>query len=101
MEGGSNYQACIVTSQNAINDYPYSERREDFAILILRSKFELAEQSVESKKAERYQSAAEEYYGFQNEYPDSKFMRRADELFKKAKPYLSAQTIEELSGEKQ
>ena len=100
-EGGSNYQACIVTSQNAINDYPYSERREDFAILILRSKFELAEQSVESKKAERYQSAAEEYYGFQNEYPDSKFMRRADELFKKAKPYLSAQTIEELSGEKQ
>ncbi len=100
-EGGSNYQACIVTSQNAINDYPYSERREDFAILILRSKFELAEQSVESKKAERYQSAAEEYYGFQNEYPDSKFMRRADELFNKAKPYLSAQTIEELSGDKQ
>lgn len=87
-EGGSNYQACIVTAQNAINDYPYSPRREDFAVLVLRSKFDLAAQSVEAKKAERYRAAAEEYYGFQNEYPDSKFMKRADDLFKKAKPYL-------------
>lgn len=91
-EGGSNYQACIVTSQNAINDYPYSERREDFAILILRSKFDLAEQSVEDRKAERYQSAAEEYYSFQNEYPESKFMKRATELYAKAKPYLKVET---------
>lgn len=88
-EGGSNYQACIVTAQNAINDYPYSPRREDFAILVLRAKFDLAAQSVEAKKAERYQSAAEEYYGFQNEYPESKFMKKATELYEKAKPYLS------------
>lgn len=88
-EGGSNYQACIVTAQNAISDYPYSPRREDFAILVLRAKFDLAAQSVESKKAERYQSAAEEYYGFQNEYPESKFMKKATELYEKAKPYLS------------
>lgn len=87
-EGGSNYQACIVTAQNAINDYPYSPRREDFAILVLRSKFDLAAQSVEAKKAERYQSAAEEFYGFQNEYPESKFMKKATELYEKAKPYL-------------
>lgn len=90
-EGGSNYQACIVTAQNAIADYPYSPRREDFAVLVLRSKFDLAAQSVESKKAERYQSAADEYYGFQNEYPESKFMKRANELFEKAKPYLNVE----------
>lgn len=87
-EGGSNYQACIITAQNAINDYPYSERREDFSILILRAKFDLAEQSVEARRAERYQSAAEEFYSFQNEYPESKFMKRAEELYEKAKPYL-------------
>lgn len=87
-EGGSNYQACIVTAQNAINDYPYSPRREDFAILVLRSKFDLAAQSVETRKAERYQAAAEEYHAFCNEYPESTFMKRATELFQKAKPYL-------------
>lgn len=91
-EGGSNYQACIITAQNAINDYPYSDRREDFAILILRAKFDLAEQSTEERRAERYQSAAEEYYSFTNEYPDSKFMKRAQELYAKAKPYLMVES---------
>lgn len=86
--GGSNYQACIVTAQNAMNDYSYSPRREEFAILVLKSKFELAEQSIESKKAERYQSAVDEYYGFVNEYPESKFLPKAKELLAKAKPYV-------------
>lgn len=85
--GGSNYQACIVTAQNAINDYPYSLRREDFAILILRSKFELAEQSVEEKKVERYHSAIDEYHGFCNEYPESKFLLQAKTLYERAKSY--------------
>ncbi len=85
--GGSNYQACIVTAQNAINDYPYSPRREEFAILILKSKFELAEQSVESRREERYHSAIDEYYGFTNEYPESKFLPQAKMLFEKAKGY--------------
>ena len=70
--GGNNYEACIVTSQNAMNDYPYSELREEFATLIMKSKFKLAEQSVESKKTERYREAEDECYGFINEYPDSK-----------------------------
>lgn len=93
-EGGSNYQACIVTAQNAISDYPYSERREDFAILILRAKFDLAIQSIEERKPERFQNAAEEYYSFQNEFPESKFLKQAEQLYQKAKPYLKINTEE-------
>lgn len=93
-EGGNNYEACIITAQNAINDYPYSERREDFAILILRAKFEMAEHSTEVRKEERYRSAVEEYYSFQNEYPESKFMPKADELFAKAKKYVKLEEQE-------
>ena len=29
--GGNNYEACIVTAQNALKDYPYTSKREDFA----------------------------------------------------------------------
>ena len=65
--GGSNYQACIITAQNAILDYPYTKRREDLSFLILKAKFELAEKSVESKKEERYRGAIDEYYGFTDE----------------------------------
>lgn len=93
--GGSNYQACIVTAENAIKDFPYTSRREDFAILILRAKFELAAQSIESKKEERYHNAIDEYYGFTNEYPESKYMKEANELFKKAKQYTSSSDSED------
>ncbi|EJX07674.1 outer membrane assembly lipoprotein YfiO [gut metagenome] len=86
--GGSNFQACIVTAENAIRDYPYTSRREEFAILILRAKFDLAKQSVESKKEERYHNAIDEYYGFTNEFPESKYMSEAQSLFAKAQKYV-------------
>ena len=86
--GGSNYQACIVTAQNAIKDYPYTSHREAFAILILRAKFTLAAQSVEEKKVERYQDAIDEYYGFTTEYPESQYMKEAKQLFAKASKYV-------------
>lgn len=86
--GGSNYQACIITAENAIIDYPYSSKREDFARLILKAKFELAEQSVEEKKEERYHEAIDEYYSFTTEYPESDFIKEARSLFKKAEKYV-------------
>lgn len=79
-----------MTAENAIRDYPYTSHREEFAILILRAKFELAAQSVESKKEERYHDAIDEYYGFTNEYPESRYMKEASALFKKAKKYAQA-----------
>ena len=85
--GGNNYEACIITAQNALNDYPYSNLREDFAILVMKSKFELAQMSVESKKLQRYQDAEDECYGFINEYPDSKQRKTAEEYIKKCKEF--------------
>lgn len=81
--GGSNYEACIVTAQNALLDYPYASppRREDFAIMILRAKYHLARQSVEEKRMDRYRDAIDEYYGFVNEYPESKYLKDAQQIF--------------------
>ena len=81
---GNNFQACIVTSENAIREYPYTPRREDFSYLILKSKFELAQQSVESKKKERYLNAVDEYYNFKTELPESKRLKEAQSLYNKA-----------------
>ena len=83
--GGNNYEACIITAQNALNDYPYSNLREDFSILIMKSKYELAQMSVESKKLQRYQDAEDECYGFINEYPNSKERKTAEDYIKKCK----------------
>lgn len=83
--GGNNYEACIITAQNALKDYPYTAMREDFALLIMKSKFELAQQSIESKRIERYQDAEEECYGFINEYPDSNDRPLAEKFIQKCK----------------
>ena len=83
--GGNNYEACIVTAQNALKDYPYTTYREDFASLIMKSKFELAQQSVEAKKIDRFQDAEDECYGFINEYPDSKERSVAEKYIEKCK----------------
>lgn len=83
--GESNFEACIITSQNAIKDYPYTKMREKFAVLIMKSKFGLAEQSVDEKKLERYRDAEDECYGFINEYPDSKERKTAEKYIAQCK----------------
>ena len=83
----SNYEACIITAQNALKQYPYSPLREDFALLVMKSKFELAENSVEQKRADRYREAEDECYGFINEYPDSQNKALAERLIAKCKKY--------------
>ena len=83
--GGSNFEACIITAQNALKDYPYTSLREDFAILIMKSKYELAEQSVAEKKLERFRDAEDECYGFLNEFPDSKEAETAKKYIEKCK----------------
>lgn len=83
--GGNNYEACIITSQNALKTFPYSELREKFAILLMKSKYELAHQSVDQKRLERFQDAEDECYGFINEYPDSKERTTAEKYIEKCK----------------
>ncbi len=86
-DGGNNYEACIITAQNALNDFPYSSLREDFAILVMKGKYELAQMSVEEKKVQRYQDAEDECYGFINEYPDSKERSTAEKYIEKCKQF--------------
>ncbi len=85
---GNNYQSCVITAQNALKDYPYTNLREDLSILILRAKYELAVYSVEEKKKERYREAVDEYYAFKNEFPESKFLKEAEQLFKESQKVL-------------
>ena len=87
---GNNYQAFIVTAQNALKDYPYSNKREEFATLIMKGKYELARMSVESKQYERYQDAEDECYGFINQYPDSKERANAEKMIAKCKEFEKA-----------
>lgn len=79
---GNNYEAAIITSQNALKDYPYSKYREEFEFLVLKSKFQLAKNSVSEKMGDRYNEVVDEYYSFINNYPESKYTKEAQTIFK-------------------
>ena len=92
---GNNYLACIVTAQNALKDYPYTKLREDISILLLRAKYDMAKESVEEKKEERMRDAIDEYYAFKNEFPESKYIKEVENIYKDAKKY-----VKEINEEK-
>lgn len=89
--GGSNYEACVVTAQNALRDFPFAsaDRREELSIMILRSRFHLAEQSVDSKRVNRYRDCIDEYYAFTNDFPESKYIREAAKIMEKSTAYVN------------
>lgn len=81
----SNYESCIITAQNALKTYPYTTMREKFSLLIMKSKFELAQNSSEEKRVERYRDAEDECYGFLNEFPESENCKTAEKFIAKCK----------------
>lgn len=67
------YKAAIISFQNCLKDFPGSKYREEIMYMLFASKYEMAANSVEEKKLERYNAAKEEYYYFADEYPNSKY----------------------------
>jgi outer membrane protein assembly factor BamD len=85
---GNNYLACITTAQNILKDYPYTAMREEVAILLLRAKYKLGSESVLEKKEERMRETIDEYYAFKNEYPESKYIKEVENIYKDASKYV-------------
>ena len=85
---GNNYESAIITAQNALKNYPYSKYREDFELLILKSKYQEARLSIQEKQAERYRDVVDEYYSYTNNYPDSKNRKEADNIFEIARKHV-------------
>jgi outer membrane protein assembly factor BamD len=81
---GNNYESCVITAQNALKDYPYTQYREELSILILKAKYEMAVYSIEEKKVDRYRETVDEYYAFKIEFPESKHMKDANKIFESA-----------------
>ncbi len=85
---GNNYESAIIVAQNAIKDYPYSKYKEELEMLILKSRFQEANLSVDERKVDRFREVIDEYYSFVNNYPDSRNREEADNILKIAQKYV-------------
>ena len=84
---GNNYQSAVIVSQNALRLFPYSKYKEDFEMLILKAKYQMARQSVAEKMEERYRDVIDEYFSFINNYPEGPNRKEADNIYKIAKSH--------------
>ena len=57
-------------------------------MLILKARYQEANQSYEDKKTERFREVIDEYYAFVNDYPESEFRHEADNILKVASKYV-------------
>lgn len=78
---GNNYLSSVITAQNALKNYPYTKYREEFMILMIRSRYELALVSVDEKLQGRYRDVVDEYYNYMNEYPEGKYVKEVQRYF--------------------
>lgn len=85
---GNNYEAAIITAQNALKEYPYSKYREDFEFLILKSKFQIAKESVAEKKEDRFREVIDEYFSFTNNFPDTDKQNEAQNIYNIARRHV-------------
>jgi len=82
---GNNYESCVIAAQNGLKNFPATKYREDFMLLILNSKYELAVQSFETRKADRYRNTIDECYNYINEYPAGKYRKQVDKILNESK----------------
>lgn len=82
------YKAAVISLQNCLKDFPGSKHREEIMYMLFISKYEMAVNSIDDKKLERYNSAKEEYYYFADEYPNSKFVKDTEKKYEEINNFL-------------
>lgn len=86
------YKSAIIALRNSLEQYPETQYREELLYLILRSSYLLADNSVESKRKERLQSTVDEYLSFKSEFPDSKYEKDAERMYRNTQEILESYT---------
>ena len=85
---GNNYESAVIVEKNALKDYPYSKYKEQLELLILKSRYQEANQSTDEKKEDRFRVVIDEYYSFINDFPESDNRNEADNIFKIASKHV-------------
>lgn len=87
-----NYNSSITSFDNMLKDFPDTKRIEEIHYLIIKSSFQWAEQSIYSKRKERYDETIKRYNKFVKKYPKSKFAGELANILRD-----SQQALKELS----
>ncbi|MBO4582035.1 MAG: outer membrane protein assembly factor BamD [Bacteroidales bacterium] len=80
-----NYKAAQICFQNLLKDYPSSDYTEEALYYMVKNSYAYAQNSIESKKAERYQAVLDDAAKLKVFNADSKYMAEVEKLTSDAK----------------
>lgn len=81
---GNNYESAVITAREALKNYPFSKYAEEYQMVILRARFEYAENSTLEAQPERYRMVLDEYFNYTNSFPEGKHGKEAEKYYKKS-----------------
>lgn len=82
-------EAALITFETFKNDFPDSNYNEELLYLSVDVSFKLADNSIRSKKKERFDKMYDLYDEFRVKYPESEYMSKVEEYFQRSKEELN------------
>lgn len=87
------YKSATIMLNQLLEDYPSTVYAEEVMFMLVKNSFLFAEQSIDSKKKERYEACTKSYYNFVGRFPESKFVREAESYFNRSLKALDRLTV--------
>ena len=72
------FRAAALTYTTLMNNYPDSQKGDEYKLMAIKSYFKYAEMSVKEKQEERYERVVKEVEDFQDRFPESKLLKEAE-----------------------
>jgi outer membrane protein assembly factor BamD len=72
------FRAAALTYTTLMNNYPDSQKGDEYKLMAIKSYFKYAEMSVKEKQEERYNRVVKEVEDFQDRFPESKLLKEAE-----------------------
>jgi outer membrane protein assembly factor BamD len=78
------HKAAVIALDNFKKDYPDSDKKEEASFLQIETEYIYAKESIRDKQKERYQKVIEFYEEFVDNYPNSRFLKDAQDIYDNA-----------------
>jgi len=80
----SDYQAAAVALDEVLQKFPETSYREEIMFHVLKANYIFASNSIEEKQVERFTAVFKAYENLLNLYPESKYLKEAEDIYKKS-----------------
>lgn len=72
------FKAAAIAYTNLMNDFPDSDKSDQYKLQIIKSYFQYASLSIDEKKEERFEHVISECHDFTDRFPESKLLKEAE-----------------------